>query len=93
MGPRRELPMKEKEFITIPQLARLLGISRIAVYRKVKKGEIGATRIGRNYAIPKERLEDILGKTLKETAKKEIDKAVKKTVLEYGEALRRLADE
>ena len=32
--------MVRGKYITIPQLAKLLGISRIAVYRKVKKGEI-----------------------------------------------------
>lgn len=93
MDHGREFAMKEKEFMSIPQLARLLGISRIAVYQKVKKGEIEAVRVGRNYAIPKERVADILGKTLKETDKKKIDRAVKKTVAEYGEALKRLGDE
>ncbi len=85
--------MKDKEYFSIPELARLLGISRIAVHKKVKKGEIRAVRIGRNYAIPKDRLADILGKALKEDDKKEIDRAVKKTVREYGEVLRLLGNE
>ncbi|MBN2409794.1 MAG: helix-turn-helix domain-containing protein [Candidatus Aminicenantes bacterium] len=85
--------MIDKIYFTIPQVARILGISRIAVYKKVKKGEIRAIRIGRNYAIPKERLADILGKTLRESDKKEIDRAVKKTVREYGEVLRLLGNE
>ncbi len=85
--------MKDKEYFSIPELARLLGISRIAVHKKVKKGEIRAVRIGRNYAIPKDRLADILGKTLKEDDKKEIDRAVRKTVREYGEVLRLLGNE
>ncbi len=85
--------MKDKEYFSIPELARLLGISRIAVHKKVKKGEIRAVRIGRNYAIPKDRLADILGKTLKEDDKKEIDRAIRKTVREYGEVLRLLGNE
>jgi excisionase family DNA binding protein len=85
--------MEDKEYITIPQLAHILGLSRIAVYKKVKKGEIRAVRIGRNYAIPKDKIARILGKTLREDDKKEIDRAVKKTVREYGEVLRLLGNE
>jgi excisionase family DNA binding protein len=85
--------MKDKEYLSIPQLARMLGLSRIAVYKKVKKGEISAVRIGRNFAIPKDKIVGILGRTLKEDDKKEIDSAIKKTVKEYGEVLRLLGTE
>jgi excisionase family DNA binding protein len=43
-------------YLTIPQVAKILGISRIAVYKRVKKGQIKATKIGRNYAVPKNAL-------------------------------------
>lgn len=82
--------MKENEYITIPQLAKILGLSRIAVYKKVKKGEIRAIRIGRNFAISKKYIVDIEGRTLRDKEKKEIDKAVKKMVKEYGEVLKLL---
>jgi len=85
--------MERSQYFTIPQLAKILGITRIAVYKKVKKGQIKAIRIGRNYAIPKKYIVDILGKTLKEEDKKEIDDAVKKTVEEYGEVLKLLGRE
>ena len=78
------------KFITIPQLAKFLGLSRIAVYNKVKKGEIEAIKIGRNYAIPQKYVDDIVGKNLSSKRKKEIDKAIKKTVEEYGEVLKLL---
>jgi len=82
--------MAKKEYLTIPELANILGISRIAVYRKVKKGEIKAIRIGKNYAIPKKYIDDLLGKELQEKDKKEIDEAIKKTIQEYGEVLKLL---
>jgi excisionase family DNA binding protein len=44
--------MKRKKYFSIPELAKILGISRIAVYKRVKKGDIEAIRIGRNYAVP-----------------------------------------
>ena len=85
--------MEKKEYLTIPQLAELLGISRIAVYKKVKSGQIKAVRIGRIYAIPNKVIANILGKELTPQSKKKIDKAVKKTVDEYGEVLQMLGRE
>ena len=85
--------MKKDEFITIPQLAKILGLSRIAVYKKVKKGQIKAVRIGRNYAIPQKQIAAILGGVLRDEDKREIEDAVRKTVREYGETLRLLGSE
>lgn len=49
---RRKLVMAEnREFLSIPEAAALMGISRIAVFKKVKKGQLAAIRIGRNWAI------------------------------------------
>ena len=85
--------MKESKYYSINEVATILGISRIAVYKKVKKGQIKAMRIGRSFAIPKSELADIEGKALKEEDKEEIKEAVKKTVEEYGEVLRLLGSE
>lgn len=81
---------RESEYITIPELAKILGISRIAVFKKVRQGEIKAIRIGRNYAIPRRRLDSLLGKVLGKDDKREIDSALKKTIAEYGETLKLL---
>ena len=83
----------KKRYISIPELAKLLGLSRIAVFKKVKSGEIPAVKIGRNYAISYHYIDNILGRTLNVANKREIDKAVKKTVAEYGEVLRLLGRE
>ena len=85
--------MKEREYISIQELANILGISRIAVYKKVKSGKIKAIKIGRSFAIPHKYVAHILGKSLDEIDKKEIDIAVKKTVKEYGEVLKLLGRE
>ena len=81
------------EYITISQLARILGISRIAVYKKVKNGQIKAIRVGRIYLIPRSVTLNILGKELTEKDKKEIDRAIIRTVKEYGEVLNLLGRE
>ncbi|MCG2724648.1 MAG: helix-turn-helix domain-containing protein [Elusimicrobia bacterium] len=50
----------EKEFYSVPEFAKKLGISRIAVFKRVKKGRIQAIRIGRNWAIPSDALTPLL---------------------------------
>ncbi|HAH32693.1 MAG TPA: hypothetical protein DCL44_10315 [Elusimicrobia bacterium] len=40
-----------KDFFSLPEAAAMLGISRIAVFKKVRKSQIEAIRIGRNWAI------------------------------------------
>ena len=85
--------MVKSEYISISQFAKILGVSRIAIYKKIKKGQIEATRIGRSYVIPRKYLTDITGKTLSEKDKKIIDEAVKKTFKEYGEVLKLLGRE
>ncbi|MDP3041423.1 MAG: helix-turn-helix domain-containing protein [Candidatus Omnitrophota bacterium] len=81
---------KENEYVTIPELAKILGLSRIAVFKKVKKGEIKAIKIGKTYGISRKHVESLLGKVLGEDEKKEIDLAVKRTVSEYGQTLKLL---
>lgn len=84
---------KEKTYKSIPEVAKILGISRIAVYKKVKKGDIKAAKVGRNYVILSGELDDILGETLSAKDKERIDAAVKRTVREYGETLKLLGRE
>lgn len=89
--------MEKKDYLSIAQLAKILGISRIAVYKKVKNGKIKAIKIGRTFAIPREyftrNFVDITGGPLEEEEKKDIDKSVERTIKEYGEVLERLGRE
>jgi len=82
--------MKDQQYLSTQELAKILGISRIAVYKRVKKGQIKAIKIGRNFAIPKKYVAHVLGKALNREDKAEIDKAVRKTVQDYGEVLKLL---
>lgn len=86
--------MRKNHFISTTELAKALGVSRVAVFKKIKKGDIQAQKVGRNYIIdtdtlPPELFEEPLG----EKNKQEITQAVKKTVKEYGETLRLLGKE
>lgn len=82
--------MKQEQFLSTAELAKILGISRIAVFKKIKSGKIKAVKIGRNFVIDKKDLGNILGNELNKNNKEEIEKAVKKTVEEYGETLKML---
>lgn len=91
MNKNKTLKNKDKKGpITIPMLARMLGISRVAVFLKVKNGEIKARRIGHIYAIDEREVAKIVGHPLTKKIEKEIESAVRKTVHEYGETLRLL---
>ena len=79
-------------FITTTELANLLGISRIAVFKKIQSGEIKAVKKGRNYVI---NIADVSGLNdrLSANDKKTIGAAVDRTMNEYGETLRLLGKE
>ena len=88
---------KKTLYVSITELAKMLGISRVAVFKKIKKGQIPADKIGRSYAISMERIKDIMGGAdsgiLTEEKKEKIKEAVEKVVREYVEALRLLGKE
>lgn len=46
--------MKLKDFYTTKELAKILGISRVAVFKKIKTGVIKAQKMGRNFVVFKE---------------------------------------
>jgi len=85
--------MTNKKLYSCPEAAKILGLSRIAVYKKIKKGQIKARKIGRNYVIERKEIKPLLDKSLDHKAKKEIERAVKRAVKEYGETLKLLAHE
>ena len=85
--------MVRAEFVTIPELAKALGISRVAVYKRVKKGQIPATKVGRTYIIRDRDIAGILKGEMTAADRKRIDNAVKRTVRQYGIVLKRLSVE
>lgn len=46
-----------REYYSIPEAAALLGLSRIAVFKRVKAGRMAALRFGRNWAVPAAEIE------------------------------------
>lgn len=46
----------EKDFYTTTELAKVLGISRISVFKRVRQGSIKAVKMGRDFIIFKKDL-------------------------------------
>jgi excisionase family DNA binding protein len=88
---------KKAIYVSIAELAATLGISRVAVYKRIKKGQIPAERIGNMYAVSIESVHELVDrgdvKILTEEKKEEIKDAVQKVVKEYGETLKLLGKE
>lgn len=83
----------DKNLISTAEAAKLLGLSRVAIFKKIKSGEIKAQKIGRNFVIRKEDLPNVLSRVLQPEEKRMIEESVRKTVKEYGETLRLLGKE
>lgn len=85
--------MQDKPYFSTQEAAKILGVSRITVFNRIKKGQLKAIKAGRNYVIAKETLSPGNNAPLTEKAKKVISQAVEKTVREYGETLKLLAND
>lgn len=75
------------------EAAKILRLSRVEVFRKIKDGKINAEKVGRNYVINQDDLLEALGKVLGPKNKKKIEEAVKKAIKEYGSTFKKLAEE
>lgn len=82
-----------KKYFTIPEAAKLMGISRIALYKQVKAGKVQAERTGKIYMLASDDISEILGKKLSKKDVEKIDRAVDMIFKEYGEALKLLGKE
>jgi len=83
---------KDKEIISVTEAAKLLGISRVHVIRKIKKGEIKATKVGRAYVIDRNQLGGIF-RRISDKERSKVDKAVEKVLDEYGDVIKKLGAE
>jgi len=85
--------MLVQQDMTIPQLARELGVSRVSVWHKVKSGKIPAQKIGAQYVIRANDANVALGRSLTEEHRVQIHNVVGRVVKEYGPVLKRLSHE
>jgi excisionase family DNA binding protein len=53
-------PFIEARLLTVNEVADLLRVSRMTVYRLIKEGDIGALRVGRSYRLREDDVDDYL---------------------------------
>jgi len=53
-------PFTEARLLTVNEVADLLRISRMTVYRLIKEGQIAALRVGRSYRLREDDVDDYL---------------------------------
>lgn len=85
--------MKNKDLISTTELAKILGISRVAVFKRIKSGKLKAEKTGRFYFITRKDLSEVLGTVVGDKERKDINEAVTKAVKQYGETFRLLGQE
>lgn len=79
---------------TTSQVADILGVTRITIFRWIKEGTIAAKKVGRNYLITHdELLKHVEKRPLTEAEKVEIKSLVERAVTDYGETIRMLGRE
>jgi excisionase family DNA binding protein len=79
-----------KDYISTSEAAKKLGVSRVTIFNRIKKGELAATKVGRNYIIPTNEIDES-GLTTK--TKNELDNYINKVFNDYEETLQLLKDE
>jgi excisionase family DNA binding protein len=80
--------VNNKNLISTAAVAKLLKISRVAVFKKIKSGELMAEKIGRNYVVDSKDVEDLTNPMVTSSNNKmKIEKALDRTVNEYRETL------
>ena len=83
----------DKKMYSTSEVAKILHLSRVEVFRKIKSGKIPAEKVGRNYIVYYEDLLEALGKIIGSNKKEEIEEAIDKAVDEYGEVFKKLSKE
>jgi excisionase family DNA binding protein len=61
MDAEREDPdLRRVQFLTVAEVAAMMRVSKMTVYRLVHAGEMPAARVGRSFRVPRQAVEDYL---------------------------------
>jgi len=63
-----ERPLSEVRFLTVAEVATVMRVSKMTVYRLVHSGELPAARVGRSFRVPEQAVHDYLRDSFVETA-------------------------
>jgi excisionase family DNA binding protein len=58
--PPRDAALAEIRFLTVAEVADVMRVSRMTVYRLVHSGDLPAVRVGRSFRVPERAVHDYL---------------------------------
>ena len=64
----QELRLAEVRFTTVAEVASLMRVSKMTVYRLIHTGELPAVRVGRSFRVPESAVHDYLKTAFIDTA-------------------------
>jgi excisionase family DNA binding protein len=67
-SPHAEGRLAEVRFLTVAEVATLMRVSKMTVYRLVHSGELTAVRVGRSFRVPEHAVDAYLKGAFRETA-------------------------
>ncbi|WP_326549586.1 helix-turn-helix domain-containing protein [Micromonospora sp. NBC_01813] len=67
-SPQSEGRLSEVKFLTVAEVAKVMRVSKMTVYRLVHSGELSAVRVGRSFRVPEHAVHQYLRGAFRETA-------------------------
>lgn len=67
-GPQGEGRLGEVRFLTVAEVAELMRVSKMTVYRLVHSGDLSAVRVGRSFRVPEHAVHTYLREAFRESA-------------------------
>jgi excisionase family DNA binding protein len=67
-SPGSDSRLTEVRFLTVAEVAELMRVSKMTVYRLVHSGELTAVRVGRSFRVPEHAVHAYLGNAFPESA-------------------------
>ena len=64
----KDNPLAEVRFLTVAEVAAIMRVSKMTVYRLVHAGDLPAVRVGRSFRVPEQAVHDYLRDSFVETA-------------------------
>ena len=55
-----DLPLAEVKFLTVAEVAAVMRVSKMTVYRMVHSGDLPAVRVGRSFRVPEKAVHEYL---------------------------------
>jgi excisionase family DNA binding protein len=49
-----ETPLSDVRFLTVAEVAKIMRVSKMTVYRLIHSGELEAVRVGRSFRVPEQ---------------------------------------